>query len=281
MSRYCVNRFSRMTLSTLFLLAATAAHLQADTVVSREELAEEGSDANATAYIKVVDGYRPLTRIEGMDYLNYDFSSRLFAMPVMEDIEQPVTLMFQSEHFVAEWTNIETRHIETLGMNAEAEYTVDKLSDEQYEVTLSNPTDSDRILLVNLGWHTDAVYGVALADPVAELESLYGPDTDHNPVSAEYTLGLMASQADAPEAVQDLHQYWVDEITRAQAADFFDYVEESWEEYENAEAATDRLSALEEVQELAETYLDDFPNGAERDQVRSRLDDATKRLDSL
>lgn len=237
--------------------------------------------SNATALIKTANGYKPLIQIDGLEHLDFDFSTRLFTLPVIEDIEQPVKLLLQSEHFAAEWTRVDTRHVETLGMNAEAQFSVDKLDDDKYEITLNQPTETDRVILVNLGWHTNAVYGVALAEPAAILEKLYGPGTDHSPVSAEYTLGMMARQPNAPQKVLDLHQHWQDEISHSQATDFFGRIESVWADYEKAEGAAERLSALEDIKEMAQNYLDDFPRGRERDTVETRLKTATDKLGAI
>lgn len=237
--------------------------------------------SNTIAYIKTASGYKPLIQIDGLEHLDFDFSSRLFTLPVVEDVEQPVKLLLQSEHFMAEWTRVDTRHIETLGMNAEAQFSVDKLDDDKYELTLNQPTETHRVILVNLGWHTNAVYGVALTDPAAVLETLYGPGTDHSPVSAEYTLGMMARQPNAPQTILDLHRHWLDEISRSQATDFFGRIESAWEDYEKADGAAERLSNLEDVKEMAENYLADFPQGRERDTVEARLKTASEKLGSI
>lgn len=265
-----------LTLASALFSPLQAAPVSLDTITGAEN-----AQHNHQAYIKVEGGYQPLEPIEGKNHLDYDFSSRLFQLPVIENAVQPLTLLVLSETVKPEWMRFETRHLDMLGVNNEVQTRVARLEESQHEIILAEPMPEDRVLLVDLGWLETNIYGVAIADPALKLEVLYAPDTDHNPVSAEYTLGMMANRPGAPQTIKDLHRYWVGRIEQDRAAEYFGYIEESWQEYESAEAAADRFKALEDVKAMSETYLEDFQTGREREQVSVWLRTATEKLGSI
>ena len=230
-------------------------------------------------YLKTRSGYQSLPPVRGLDSLNYDFSSRLLTLPVARDAVQPLEIVIHSPDFHPDWSRFEARPMHTPGGNAVVYPSITPLADDRFKLTFDEVTTDDRTLLLDTGCCRANVFAVNLSDPEPRLLELFAPETDHNPVSAEFVLGRILSRVDGSEELNALHEHWQTQVQIKEASDYFVYIDEAWRSYQDGETTGDRIDALQRVRDMAERYIEDFPQGQELEVVKEWLVVANTKLD--
>ncbi|RFA34120.1 hypothetical protein [Alkalilimnicola ehrlichii] len=153
------------------------------------------------------------------------------------------------------------------------------MGDDRYRIESSEPVADDFVVLVNLGCCIAGIQGAALGEPLPAMLNAYRKGQDLNPASAEQVVGRMQRALPDNEDVAELHRYWVRRLAQREASRHYEFIEGIWATFERAEDLETRIETLQHVRRLAENYLNDHPDGLEREQVEQLHREATGRLE--
>jgi hypothetical protein len=230
-------------------------------------------------YVKSSDGYVALDTVPNRSHLQYDFTGSMFDFPVVERSGEGLELVVHYPDFHPAILDVEARPMASAAARHPLEVSVAPMGDDRFRVTADGGIGTDRIVLVNLGCCVDGVYGVALGEPRAAIKEHFAEGAELNPVSAEYVLARVVDAVPDDSVLSELHAYWQKRVAQKEASEHFAFIEKVWSQYEQAEGADARIDKLQHVRSLCNQYLEDHPEGRERDQVKDLLTQAESKLD--
>lgn len=230
-------------------------------------------------FIQSADGYVAAERLESFRWLNFDATARMMTFPAVERDNENLELIVHHPDFRPGAFELEARPVTEAAAHHPQPFSVTPLGDDRFRITVREPVSDGNVVLVALGCCIDGVHGVMLGDAAQAVKSAFAEGADLNPASAEHTLERIVRAVPGDEELEALHAHWQLRLAQREATRHFEFIEEIWANYENAEDVDTRIDTLRHVRSLTESYLEDHPNGLERDQVQRMKNQATQRLD--
>lgn len=241
--------------------------------------AREDAKLSYGVHVHGVDGPVSARFVETRNYLNRDFTVHMFDFPVVSHGRDEITFTVHHPDFRMGALKVEARPIASAAAQHPVDVQVTPVGEDKYKVESRTPLSDDRILLVDLGCCVNGVYGVSLGQPRAAILKAFGRGTDRNPVTAESTLDDVTDALPDDVQLRELQAYWATRVAQEKATEHFEFVKEVWSQYEAAETTDKRIGKLKHVRSVAERYLEEHPEGREREEVKAMLEKVRSKLD--
>jgi|GEM_PF-6052205 len=239
----------------------------------------EGTE-NYGVYVQSAEGFVQAPGSSSIRRINRDFTTAMFDFPVIVRDTERLELIVHHPDFHPDFLELHARPMSMAGSRSGALDTdVRPEGDDRYRIMVRQPIPDDHIVLIMAHCCFGGVHGVALDSPRDVIFAAYGEGKGVSPGAAENTLGLVADALPDDEEVADLHAYWQMREQQRDATRFFEFVESLWAQYESAEGAEARIQALQRVKNHTEHYLEEYPQGLERDEIAEMDKKATQGLD--
>lgn len=239
----------------------------------------EGTDSYGV-YIKAQDEYVATQQIDAFSRLNFDPTSRMFDFPVIDRGDsEGVELVVHHPDFHPGPFQAEARPIDTPGERKPLEVSITPQDNDKYVIETDESVPDDHLIMVSLGCCIDGVNGAALTEPKPVVTEAFAEGSEGNPAAVEQKLATMAEALPDDDEIAALHDHWQTRVAQEEATEHFEFIQGVWEEYENAEETEERITQLQRIENVTQNYLDDHPEGREREEVKEMQEEAQEKLD--
>ena len=220
-----------------------------------------------SVYAQGKDGYKLAQGLESFYNFAFDASARMMTLPSLERDNETLILLIHHPDFHPSGLAIDIRTVDRAAAQGSKEFTVRSLGEDRYEVTLNSLVPDGQVVLIAIGWD---IYAIMLGDAFEAVNAVFARGTDHNPASAEHTLGRVSRAVPDNAELASLHKYWQTRLAQRDASRQFEFVETVWGRYESAASSDERIDALQHVKSVTQSFLEQNPLALESERERAK-----------
>ncbi len=222
-------------------------------------------------YVKV-GAYNHADRFVDFKYLN--------EIQFVKRANQTLKLVVFEKDFTKNSIFLELRPIQTVVDVREAKFEIKPLATaDMYELTLDKPVEDGTMLHVHSGnYFRDNFGAIMLGDTQAQLVKYFSqkqlPDES---IVQQYLEDARVAFPDNAE-LKALATYWEKAAKSAKDKKGYTYVEEKWQQYQQAEKLALKARYLGDLIGEINGYLNDYPDGYKADEAKQRKSHAEEKL---
>lgn len=254
------------------LLSALAT--QSTFALDIEEINEPG------LYAKGQSGYVKLAPYNH-DYLDFKYFNEL---PYVERNSGPLELVACIEGGISLYTQANAWHIAIVGDKDTLDFSATSLPKEGCHHLISKTNvATDRVLVFDQYSWINGAAAIVLGNTEKELEKLFEVNGSAKGDAKSKSHHIKSAIKAFPnnKNLKSLEAKWEENAIIEKANKDFALASDAWSKYRSADKAASRLMHLRNVERLAQFYLNNYPKGKDKSQMRSWLDQAKKEIPEL
>ena len=200
-------------------------------------------------------------------------------IPYVKRGAQALKLVVYEKNFHGDNMVFELRAMDTNVDLREVKFDVKPLSKpDMYELTTEKPVPDGTMLQINGNFYSNSFGAIMLGDPQEQLVKYFSQKQLPNaPIVIQY---LDDARVAFPNnnALKELTVYWQKAANSAKDKKGYSYVEEKWQQYQQAEKLKLKARYLNDLIGEINGYLNDHPNGEKAAEAKQRKSHAEEKL---
>ncbi|MES9943236.1 MAG: hypothetical protein ABW104_07660 [Candidatus Thiodiazotropha sp. 6PLUC2] len=229
-------------------------------------------------YVVTSNGY---VKVESYSH-DYDFVDFNYAneIPFAARGDDALKLVVYAKKFDPNSVELELRHLDVVVKREKIGFSVKPLDKtDMYELHADAPISDGAMLHVRSWLHFDRMGVVMLGDTEAELVKFFSQKEMENATAVTQYLDDARVAFPDNDELKVLSKYWKSAAKAEKDIQAYTYVEEKWQQYENAEKLSLKARYLNAVMGEINGYLNQYPDGVKAEEAEQRRLIAEEKLE--
>lgn len=203
----------------------------------------------------------------------------LHEIPFVTRGDNTLKLVVYDKSFSADGNLFELRPIDTHVILNPIKFDVKPLSKpDMFELTAEMPVPDGQMLQVNSNSYGSGFGVIMLGEPQEQLVKYFNPKLTKDPIIVVQYVEDARAAFSANTALKELEVHWQKAAKLARDKRGYNYVEEKWTQYQQAEKLALKSRFLNELLGEINGYLNEFPDGQKAAEAKERKKHAEDKL---